>query len=330
MSQSYLGAAKRGKFNAARVALSLLIILFMWQVVGAIPYLILVIDALLNPNSGMSISYDTMSLTGGNSLVNYVAINCTFLFFLIGIFLSVRYIHKIPFRSLITPLPKVNGKKILVAFCVYGGFIALTTGVEVLLGTLKLQYVFDAKPFLIALPIILIMTPIQTTTEEIFFRGYVLIGFGTLLRNRIALSVISGLIFMTPHLLNPEVFAAFGEGVIPGFMLVAYYFTVGFTFSMVTLLTNSLESSIGAHAANNLFAFLLVGYANSAIPTKTVFFQTGGSIPLEFVLLLVTSAFFCLIMYKYHTRGISQTSSTQYASDDENEQEGANESQAPI
>lgn len=302
MSQSYLDAADKGKFDTARVVLSLLLILFMWQVIGAIPYLILVMDALLNPSSGMSISYDTMSVVGGNSIVNYAAINSTFLFFLAGIFLAVRFIHRIPFRSLITPLSKVNVRKLLVAFGLYGVLIGLTTGIEVVLGTLKLQYVFEAKPFLIALPIILIMTPIQTTTEEIFFRGYVLIGFGTMLRNRVWLSVISGLIFMTPHLLNPEVFAAFETGVFSGFMLVAYYFTVGFAFSMVTLLTNSLESSMGAHAANNLFAFLLVGYENSAIPTKTVFFQTGGSIPLEFVLLVAVSVVFCFAMYKYHEK----------------------------
>jgi hypothetical protein len=88
-------------------------------------------------------------------------------------------------------------------------------------------------------------------------------------------------LFALPHLANPEVA---GEDLIR----IIGYVAIGFGWAWVTLRDRTLELAIGAHAANNISAALLVGYVGSAIPS--VSFWTMERIPvLHEVLLGVVS-----------------------------------------
>jgi len=59
-----------------------------------------------------------------------------------------------------------------------------------------------------------------------------------------------------------------------------------------------LESAIGVHAANNLYASILLGYDNSALPTPTVF-KTGLNANTDFIFTLLTLSLVCLILWKF-------------------------------
>jgi len=110
----------------------------------------------------------------------------------------------------------------------------------------------------------LALVPLQTSAEEFMFRGYLLQWIGLRLRNPLALSLISGLAFALPHLGNPEVRIDF-------WLVMLSYFLMGFFLAWVTLRWQGLEMALGVHAANNLFASLVVTYPDGALATPALF-----------------------------------------------------------
>ncbi len=137
----------------------------------------------------------------------------------------------------------------------------------------------------------LILTPIQTSAEELFFRGYLLQAFGLRLRNIWMLSILSGLIFMAPHLLNPEARVDY-------FLMGAYYFLIGAVLAFVTLRDGQLELALGLHAANNLFTALFVNSTITVLPTPSLF--TVGTLDPVYSVIAATIglALFMLIFRK--------------------------------
>jgi len=115
--------------------------------------------------------------------------------------------------------------------------------------------------------LIFIFTPIQTSAEELFFRGYLLQAWGHVLKNPVGLALINGILFMLPHLANPEV----ASGPV---LLALYYFGIGAFFAFITLRDNGLELAIGAHAANNMYAAIFANYTDSVLPTDSIFTVT--------------------------------------------------------
>ena len=142
--------------------------------------------------------------------------------------------------------------------------VVITTIVDSLVhpGSYELTFKWDTwVPFALAA---IILTPIQTSAEELLFRGYFLQGLGLLTKRKWILIIISGLIFAVPHFLNPEMKY--------GFVLMGlFYFSFGAILTMITLKSNRLEYALGVHAANNLMTVLLANYKDSALPSPSIF-----------------------------------------------------------
>ncbi len=75
---------------------------------------------------------------------------------------------------------------------------------------------------------------------------------------------VTSLVTMFVHLANPEV----ALGPVP---VAVYYFGLGLFLSIITIKDNTLELAIGVHTANNLFVALVANYANSSLPSPSVF-----------------------------------------------------------
>lgn len=127
---------------------------------------------------------------------------------------------------------------------------------------------FRLEAFVPYAVVAILLLPIQTTAEELFFRGWLVQGLSQRYSNIWLLSIASGVIFALPHLANPEA---------AGALLPAMfgYATVGFALAWVTVRDRSLEIAIGAHAANNLFAALIVGYEGGALPAEAPLVSSG-------------------------------------------------------
>lgn len=253
---TYVEAAQWGKYRLWRYPLGLVIILFAWLVVGS-GASVLVAFALggqADPSVLDPVEY-------------YLFVMASFLCFFAGVFIAVSLVHRRHPRTLITARERIDWHRVghgfvawFVPYCLIGG-----------LG----QYLFypdtfsfnpDLTAFALFVPIALVLTAIQTTTEELFFRGYVVQGASLIWSNRVFLAIVPAVIFTVPHLLNPEAIAG-------GWLTVFfnYFLGTGLVWAMVSLIDGTTELAIGAHFANNIIGILLFNIAGSVVTTPALF-----------------------------------------------------------
>jgi membrane protease YdiL (CAAX protease family) len=107
------------------------------------------------------------------------------------------------------------------------------------------------------------MIPLQTSAEEFIFRGYLMQGFGLLVKNKWIPLLTTSVIFGCLHFFNPEV-AKMGN------IVMVYYIGTGLFLGILTLMDEGTELALGFHAANNLTTALLVTSEWSALQTHSI------------------------------------------------------------
>jgi membrane protease YdiL (CAAX protease family) len=214
----------------------------------------------------------------------YLVANASFPFLVVGLVIAVRYVHRRPIRSLITPRQRIDGRRIAWSFGLFFLLAGAATFVEAMLDPGRFHLTLSPA-WLLTLPVIVAITCLQTSTEELFFRGYLLQAMGLLTRRGWLLVTLSTVVFAVPHLMNPEM--STGSP-----LLAAVYFCLGAFFTVITLRDNRLELALGAHAANNLLAALVVNHVNSSLPTQAIWQASELNPTFTLVSLLTTAAVF--------------------------------------
>ncbi|TAF95205.1 MAG: CPBP family intramembrane metalloprotease [Cytophagia bacterium] len=190
---------------------------------------------------------------------------------LLALWLVVKHIHQ---RSPFTLISgsAVRWRRILASA---GWWLGLTILVELATYFIMPNYYrlsFKPADWWPALAIGLVLIPIQTSFEELFIRGYLMQAVGSW---HLWIGVVaSTLFFGFLHGANDEV-AAVGLG-----MAMIYYMGVGLFFALLTVFDKTLELPLGIHAANNIYAFLLVGYPSNSLPSATIWETTTLNFPL--------------------------------------------------
>ena len=188
----------------------------------------------------------------------------SFVFALAGIYFVIKYIHKQTLLSITTARKKVDWNRIIFSFLLWSVFSTITIFTVYYQSPEEYVWNFKLIPFLILVLIGTILIPIQTSTEEYIFRGYLMQGFANLARNKWFPLVMTSLIFGLMHILNPEVEKM-------GYIIMVYYIGTGLFLGVITLMDNGMELALGFHAANNLIGALLVTSDWSAFQTHSVF-----------------------------------------------------------
>lgn len=282
--EEFLDLARRGKNDLWRYIIGIILIFSFYLLGVIIPFIVALAF-------GLPVDLKTFQIIGLNQLGEFLLTMFTFITWVIGIFIVVKFLHKRPLLSLITPQKSIKWKTVLWGFILFFGLLIPVTIVEYILGPSDFRFNFNLYSFLIFLPFILILIPIQTTTEELFFRGYFLQGTGLLIRNFLILAIVNGIAFMLIHLGNPEISG--------GVLMMIYYAFVGLFLAFITLKSGSMELAIGVHAAFNLFYSLILGYSNAAFSTPSIFIK-GSMDPLyTLISIIVVSVLFYLIVFKY-------------------------------
>ena len=265
---SYLAAAFLGKHTPGRYLAGCALILIIWLVFGSIATAVLLgIFAVLqgiNPIENLNFA-ESPSLLGYSA--NFIILNLSFLFLFAGIWLAVIAIHERPMRTLVTAMPKVNWRRIGYGGMVWLSLVAASSLVEYLLYPATFTFQLDLKSLLPFAILALLFTPLQAASEELLFRGYLMQASSLITRNHIWLTLLSGLFFMLPHLLNPEMATNF-------FVMAVSYFLFGAFLAWISLKDGTTELAIGAHITNNLFAALVITFPESAIPSPAMFYTT--------------------------------------------------------
>jgi membrane protease YdiL (CAAX protease family) len=284
---SYLDAAQNEAHTGWRYLAGTLLILFVWLVIGGLVTAILIVFLALLTGVGLQdLGQLALDPTLLGAIPYYLVISVSFVFFLIAIWLAVLLLHRRPLRTLITGAERVNWRRIWTGLIVWILLAAGFSLVEYLIWPETFSVRFDWRVFLPFFFLAIFLTPVQTTSEELFFRGY-LVQAGSLISRRVLFpSLWSGVLFTLPHLANPEVAANL-------VLVMLTYFVLGFFLAWISIKEGTTELALGIHAGNNLFAALIVTFPDSALPTPAIFYTTHFD-PLYS---LITQIAACLLFY---------------------------------
>nr|WP_315208270.1 CPBP family intramembrane glutamic endopeptidase [uncultured Flavobacterium sp.] len=188
----------------------------------------------------------------------------SFVFIMLGIVLVVRNLHGQTMLSVTTSRAKIDWKRVGFSFMIWSVFTIVSTLLFYFSNPSDFVVNFKPFPFAILVAIGVLLIPIQTSSEEYIFRGYLMQGFANLAQNKWFPLLMTSVIFGGMHIFNPEVAKI-------GYIVLVYYIGTGLLLGIITLMDEGMELALGFHAANNLVGALLVTSDWSAFQTNSIF-----------------------------------------------------------
>ena len=278
-----------GRFD--RYVIGSLIIVFAFFV-AQLPHTFAVINAVgLDQLATLDVAGMLQALPSNTTLVLMLL---PFVFVAALVLILIRYMHNISIRAFITSRAKIDWKRIGFSFV---GIVLLNFLFFVFSyysNPSHFQWNFDPQAFAILFLIAIVLVPLQTSAEELFFRGYLMQGLGQVFKHRIFPLLITSLLFGFMHFGNPEIDKL-------GPLLMVSYVSMGFFFGIITLMDEGLELALGYHAGNNLLISLLVTADWTAFQTNSLFLDvsTPDVYMLAFMQLPMLLILLVLFSWKY-------------------------------
>ena len=233
-------------------------ILIIFSTIGQLPMIPFLPSELPSPDADPMDIFKTIP-----SNLRLFLLLLSFAFVLPGIWLVVKKLHDLPIMSILSSRKKIDLGRVLYSFMLWGTVVTVFVFIEYSLNPENYVFNFKVKEFLILAVIAILFIPIQTSVEEIVFRGYLMQGFGHWLNSRFMALFLTSTVFGSLHLANPEITAL-------GYEFVILYITVGFVLGIMTLMDDGLELALGFHAANNLIAALLLTADWTVFQTESI------------------------------------------------------------
>ena len=233
-------------------------ILILFSTIGQLPMIPFLPSELPSPDADPMDIFKTIP-----SNLRLFLLLLSFAFVLPGIWLVVKKLHDLPIMSVLSSRKKIDLERVLYSFMLWGTVVSAFVFLEYSLNPEDYVFNFKVKEFLILAVIAILFIPIQTSVEEIVFRGYLMQGFGHWLNSRFMALFLTSTVFGSLHLANPEITAL-------GYEFVILYITVGFVLGIMTLMDDGLELALGFHAANNLIAALLLTADWTVFQTESI------------------------------------------------------------
>ena len=239
------------------------IIIITASFIGQIPFSVAVLyksfkDKAVFPTDNAEV----MKMFEPNMTLFLVMISFAFAF--AGIYFVVKYLHNQTLLSITTSREKTDWGRVLFSFFLWAIFSVLSFFSIYFRSPENFVWNFKLIPFLILVVVGSVLIPIQTSTEEYVFRGYLMQGFANLARNKWFPLLMTSLIFGSMHVFNPEVAKM-------GYIIMVYYIGTGLFLGVITLMDEGIELALGFHAANNLTGALLVTSDWSVFQTHSIF-----------------------------------------------------------
>lgn len=206
-----------------------------------------------------------MTALGKNSTLFFALL--VFVFTLGGVLLALK-IHSQSLLSLVTSRAKVSWSRVFFSFGVVGTFIVFTTLMDYLVNTDDYVWNWNTEAFLLLFIIAVVLLPIQTSVEELVFRGYLMQGFAAISKSRGFAFICSSVLFGAMHFSNPEIQQF-------GIYAKIFYIGTGLLLAIMTLMDDGMELALGFHAANNLISALLITADYTVIQTDALLKQVS-------------------------------------------------------
>jgi membrane protease YdiL (CAAX protease family) len=290
---NHLESVFTGKNNLWRYIVLVAVIFIVTNTIGAIPLLLgMVLRSASNPEvfSQLAVNPNNYSVLGFDPNTLLVMMLFPFIAGLLAFIILIK-----PLNNRTLKLTINGGKKIRWNRFFVSALIWLILSAIYLFMYIKIDpsnFTLNNKTTtLITLSVIsLLFIPFQAAFEEVIFRGYLMQGFSTILRNRWFPLLMTSILFGLMHALNPEVKEF-------GFMtMMPQYILFGLIFGVITILDDGIEASMGAHSVNNIFICIMVTNESSALQTPALFRQINVFPWTEFTGLLISGIVFVLVL----------------------------------
>ena len=216
-----------------------------------------------------------------------------FVFGFLGLYLVIKKLHNRNFISITTYRSNVDWRRIIHSFILWGSITIIFISADFFINSEDYQINFKFDKFFILLIIGFILIPIQTSLEELLFRGYLFQGFSLYFKRPWIGLFLTSFIFGCLHIFNPEV-QKLGLGIL------IYYIGTGLFLGIITLMDEGIELALGFHAANNLITALLVTSSWTAFQTESILIDISDpSLVGETIIsMLILYPLFYIYMYK--------------------------------
>lgn len=260
----FIKQAYTGDNSFLSYVITLIILFVFWQVLGPLPLMGVSFAYAPNLETLMADSQNLWMNLGIPSNLYLLVMLLSFIMAFGGLWIGIAYIHKRSLKSVLTTRVKFDWSRVKLAGSIWFVVMLSMTLIDYFTRPEDFVLIFDAPKFAVLFIIAILVIPIQTTFEELLFRGYLMQALGTLSKNRWVPLLVTSVIFGLLHGANPEV-AKLGP------MMFIFYIGTGFLLGIMTLMDEGTELSIGFHAVNNVTAAILVTTDWTVFQTHAVF-----------------------------------------------------------
>ncbi|BCG84949.1 abortive infection protein [Mesorhizobium sp. 113-3-9] len=174
----------------------------------------------------------------------------------IGLWIAMRWVHGEPLSALLGVSRRVSWPDFLKGLVA----VLITSALsEILLYLLQPEIArgtISLSSWLLFLIPIVALTLLQTSSEEVLFRGYLLRGLANRFRSPLIWALLPGLLFTSLHWSSASSLA------INACVLVSIA-AFALLLTLVVYVTGNLGAALGAHLGNNLTGFLLISHQES-------------------------------------------------------------------
>ena len=260
----YIEQAFKGLHESWKYVVGFIVVFVIaTQIIGAMPLMGAIAYKTLETGNmiDMSDMSNVYSLFDSNTTLLLILI--PFVVGFVALFLWVKFLHKLDFRSLTTSRKNIDWKRVFFSFLLWGGITIFMIVLDYQLSPENYQWNFEFNKFIVLVIIAVLLVPIQTSFEEYLFRGYLMQGIGIAAKNKWVPLLVTSFIFGMMHIANPEVAKI-------GYIIMVYYIGTGLFLGILTLMDEGMELALGFHAANNLITALLVTANWTAFQTDSI------------------------------------------------------------
>jgi membrane protease YdiL (CAAX protease family) len=265
---NFIQQAYKGKNEWYHYLGTLALVFIGWQFLGVIPLVIAAVSHSENLGDFAKAAEDSFMKMGINSNLFLFLMIFTFAIGLLFLFIGIKYVHKRNFTSLVTSRKKIDWKRVFYAFLLWGALSVVIILISIFIEPEIYIWNFNPIPFFILVLISFLFLPLQTSFEELLFRGYFMQALGLLTKNRWFPLLFTSVFFGLLHAANPEVEKL-------GYISMVFYIGTGLFFGIATLMDEGTELAIGLHAANNIVAAFFVTANWTVFQTDALYIDTS-------------------------------------------------------
>ena len=242
---------------------------------------------------------EIVRILGNNRFLAWLIV--PFLFVALFLVIHTKFVHKRTVLSIFSGRENFDWKRVLFSFSLLFSVLSLFLFIQYLSSD-SLIFQFDLQKFIPLFFIAIFLLPIQTSCEELLFRSYILQGIKLRTKKNSIAVLISGIMFGAIHIGNPEIAKI-------GYHIIVYYMLVGVFLALISLFDNGIELALGYHAANNVFAALMITNNWQAFQTDAVFMDIsdpGMGLDTIFGILFILPLVFFIFYKKYKWHSLKE------------------------